>query len=199
MGENYVVFLKPILRKKKGECPERASSSLLCSVVSISHVLLSLHELYKAPHWCSLSPTFILFDLFLKRQICCWMSHTYSGLHSGCCSLWYRHMEWGIQGKWQQDSLRNGDLILSKICCGHCLWNERKTALEGSAASFVLYLSTFSWVAMHVQLVFYLVWVLFSTLRKAVMLIAQCMTESLKSSKVKQRMVITLCLHGLLS
>lgn len=96
----------------------------------------------------------------------------------------YRHMERDIQRNWQQDSLRNGDLILSKICCGHCLWNERKTALEGPAASFVLYLFTFSGVAIHVQLLFYLVWVLFSTLRKAVMLIAHCKTDSLKTSKV---------------
>lgn len=198
MGENYVFFLKPILRKKKVSV-QREQVVLYCVQWCPFPMSCSACMNYTKPHIDALSPTFILFDLFLKRQRCCWMSHTFSGLHSGCCSLWYRHMEWGIQGKWQQDSLRNGNLILSKICCGHCLWNERKTALEGSAASFVLYLSTFSWVAMHVQLVFYLVWVLFSTLRKAVMLIAQCMTESLKSSKVKQRMVITLCLHGLLS
>lgn len=134
------------------------------------------------PHLCSLS-TFILFNLFLKRQICCWMSHTFTGPHSGCLLTGVQTYGMRHSKKLAQDSPRNGDLILSKICCGHCLWNERRTALEGSAPSFVLYLSTFSGAAMNVQLVFYLVWVLFSTLRKAVMLIAQCMTESLNTSK----------------
>lgn len=182
MGENYIGFFQAYF-EKNNEHPERASSSLLCSVMWIFHILLSLHELYKAPHLWSISSTFILFDLFLKRQICYWMSPLRVGHTQAACSLWYRHVKWGNQRNRQQDSLWNGDLILSKICCGHCLWNKRKTALEGSAASFVLYLLTFSRVIMHVHLVFYLVWVLFSILRKAVMLIAQCMTESQEHAK----------------
>lgn len=99
----------------------------------------------------------------------------------------YRHFGWQevFKETGNQDSLRNGGLILSKSCCGHWVSVKRKenSALEGSAASFVWCLFTFSGIAMHLQIVLYLFWVLFSTLRKAVMLIAQCMTESLKTSK----------------
>lgn len=143
----------------------------------------SLHELYKAPHLWSISPTFILFDLFLKRQICYWMSplSVASPRLLAHCGIDMWNEAFKETGKKIHYGM--GISYLSKICCGHCLWNKGKTALEGSAASLVLYLLTFSRVKMHVHLVFYLVWVLFSILRKAVMLIAHCMTESQKYPK----------------
>lgn len=182
----YLGFFKPIERNKH-EYLERASSSLLCSVVSISHILLSLHELYKSPHLCSLSPTFILFDLFLKRKICCWMSHTFCGIHSGCLLTVGIDIHCGKEAFKETGNRIHQGMGLSyyaRSVLWIYIWNEGETSLEGSAASFVWYLFTFSGVAMHLRLVLHLVWVLFSTLRKAVMLRAQCMTESLKPSKV---------------
>lgn len=106
--------------------------------MSISHILLILLELYKFPHSCSLSPTFILFDLLLKRQICCWMSYTSVGLAQTACSLWVqtygkRHSkkltigfikEWGshtkqdllwtLSMKWKENCFR-------RIFCQFCL------------------------------------------------------------------------------
>lgn len=153
----------------------------------ISHILLSLHELCKSPHLWSLSSTFTLFDLFLKYVAGCCVAHILWASLRLLVRCEYSRLGWQevFKETGNQDSLRNGDLILSKSCCGHWVpvkWKEN-SALEGSAASFVWCAFTFRGVAMHLQLVFYLFWVVFFTLRKAVMLIAPCMTESLKISK----------------
>lgn len=79
-------FFKPILRNKH-ECLERASSSLLCSVASISHILLSLHECYQSPY-SSLSDQ-LSFNLicFLKDKYVARCLTLSEGLTQAACSL----------------------------------------------------------------------------------------------------------------
>lgn len=158
MGENYVMlcfFLKPSLRNKHKQL-ETVSSCLLCSVVPISHILLSLHELYKSPHSCFLSPTFILFDLFQKdKYVAGCVLH--SGLTQAACSLWVQtsRMARDIQRNWQPGFTKEwrtyteqvllwslsvcemkGKLCFRRICCQfylmsvHIQWDSNASAVS---------------------------------------------------------------------
>lgn len=154
----YVLLLKILFMnlRNKHEYLETISSNLLCSVVLISRIFLSLHELYKSEHLCSLSPTFVLFYLFLKRQICCWMYLSHSaGLAQAACSLWVQPswMARGIQRNWQPGLTKEWwahteqELLWSsgvkwkencfrRICCQFCLmsvhiqWDSNASAVS---------------------------------------------------------------------
>lgn len=147
-------FLKPSLRNKL----ETVSICLLYLVVPVSCILLSLHELYKSPHSCCLSPIFILFDLFLERQICCWLCLTHSaGLAQAACSLRIQtpRMARGIQRNGQPGFAKEWrshteqellwslsvceiklQLCFKRICCQFCLmsvliqWGSNTSAVS---------------------------------------------------------------------
>lgn len=175
------LFLKPILRNKCGYL-ERASSSCVrwCQFyISCSACMNSTN-----PHIHALSVQLSFYLIyFLKDKYIAGCFTLSVGLTQAACSLWIqtygkRHPkklaagiteEWGSHSKqdllwmlpikWKENCLR-------RICCQFCLIPVH--IQQGSNA---------------MQLVFYLVWVFFSTLRKAVY-VDSSVHDSLKASKV---------------